>query len=510
MGNNLTRYRLPIFAVALLALIWLCYGQTLAHDFFWDTKHIFNTGEVQSFGFENLQWILTNTVLANWHPLSLLTHMVDFQLYGSNPAGHHFTNILIHVLCCLLVFLTTRQLVSIRVANRDEVFFLAVVTTCLFALHPLRVESVAWVAARKDLLYSVFFLLAVMLYVAYCRSSGQRRAGFYCLSLFCFACSLLSKSMAVTLPAVLVLLDLYPLSRLNVRRLGIYLRSGLIDKLPFIALSMLVILVTLSTQSDAMGNQLSTLDQLRNATHNVVFYLERVFVPIGLVPFYPFPGEDKFFSLFYWLPQLALIAGLTIVAFVSLWRGHPLFAVCWFLYLVMLSPASGVIHVGSAVAADRYTYLSQLPILMLLAIGAVRFYLEFDKLKRVVLVVAVLGAVTLTSLTYMQVTHWRDSVTLWSHVLQHYPDASLARRNLSTSYFENGDYENALFHIDVLAVQGWPVAPLLVEALDATGRRHQGMVRFSFLLEQPNISERQRSTYREVIRLLENDKKPGP
>lgn len=503
MARFLSKYRSPAFLVVVMVLIWICYGQTLNHGFFWDTNHIFKHDALRSFELENLHWIFTNTVVANWHPLSLMTHMLDFQLYGWDPFGHHLTNIIIHLLVCLLVFFAIRQLVSLGVKDGGSAFYVAAITTLLFALHPLRVESVAWVAARKDLLYSVFFLLSIILYVAYVQERGLRKRWFYGLSILCFALSLLSKSMAVTLPAVLILLDQYPLNRLNVRRIGGYVRNGLIDKLPYFVLSGAAVVVTLTTQSEAMGNQLSILDELRNAIHNVVFYIERLAAPVGLVPFYPFPSAEEFNSLGYWLPQLAFIVALTLFACVGIWRGNPLFGTCWLLYLAMLSPASGVIQVGSAAAADRYTYLSQLPILLMLAMATVWFYLQFEKLRRVVVVVGLLGAITMTSLTFMQVTHWRSSITLWSHVLRTYPGASLARRNLSTSYFEVGDYERALFHIDVLALQGWPVAPLLVQALDATEQGPEWLEKYTALLREPNLTDQQRVTYLEVVRLLQ-------
>jgi tetratricopeptide (TPR) repeat protein len=400
-----------------------------------------------------------------------------------------------------------KQLATFRL-DADGAFFVAAVTTVLFALHPLRVESVAWVAARKDLLYSTFYVLTVIAYVAYVKAPASRQLRFYMLAVTFFLASLLSKSMAVTLPALLTLLDYYPLARLDIRRPLVYLKKDFADKLPFVVLSGVIVVVTLMTQSDAMATQIGVLDQLRNATHNIVLYLQRLIAPVGLVPFYPFPEPEVLSHLAHWLPQFLFIAAVSASSVVLAWRGKPLLLTCWFGYLAMLAPASGVIHVGSAAAADRYTYLSQLPLLVLIATITLWFWIRFVKLRRTLLVTACLSCLTLTAITYMQIGHWKNPITLWTHVLRVYPEASLAHRNLGAAYFVVGDYEKALMHIDSLAVQGWPVASQLIESLNATGRQAEGLARYQALLEESGHSSQQRKLYAEIVRLLNEQTLP--
>ena len=502
MAQLFKRHRDAVLLVGVTALVWLCYSQTLSHSFFWDTEHIFSQEAVRSISIDNLYWLLTHTVVSNWHPLTLAMHGIDFTLFGADPSGHHLVNVVVHCLVAIAVFYCVKQLARFQL-DVDGAFFVAAVTTVLFALHPLRVESVAWVAARKDLLYSLFYLFAVLSYVQYVKAPADRKPRFYVLALVFFLASLLSKSMAVTLPALLILLDYFPLARLDLRRPLTYLKHDFLDKLPFVVLSAVIVVVTLMTQSDAMATQLDLLDQMRNAIHNVVFYLQRLFVPVGLVPFYSFPEPDVIARASYWLPQFLFIAVTTASSITLAWRGQPLLLTCWFGYLAMLAPASGVIHVGSAAAADRYTYLSQLPLLVLIAIISYWLWGRFTTLRRAFVVSAFLGCLTMIAVTYMQVGHWKNPITLWSQVLRVNPQASLAHRNLGTAYFVSGDYEKALFHIDSLAVQGWPVAPLLIESLNATGYQQQGLDRYRQLLEEPGLSARQRRTYAEIVQLLE-------
>ncbi len=499
--SRLGKWREPLALVCLCGLIALCYGQTLGHDFFWDSNHIFKHDAMRELSPESIWWILTNTVNANWHPVSLLTHIIDFRLFGWDAGGHHFVNVVLHCLVTITVFYLVKQLLNVVSRDSDRqtsIFMVAAITSLLFALHPLRVESVAWVAARKDLLYSLFYLLSIVSYVKYTQR-GTNAYQYYALSLLLFGVSLLSKSMAVTLPAVLILLDYYPLTRLQRNQL----KPALLDKIPYVLMSLVIIAVTLLTQTHAMADErLPPLDQLSNSIHNVVFYLDKFIVPTGLVPFYPFPPDEQFHSLMYWFPALVLIVVFTGIAVFLARRGQPVWFVCWGLYLVMLAPASGLIQVGSAVAADRYTYLTLLPICFLTALGYVYFWYTYHALRRVTLIVLALLTLTLTGITTIQVRHWESPITLWSHVLRFYPDAALAHRNISVAYRVIGNYDEAINHLQYIAYQGWPVGDELAESILVGGNPLQAINQFLIVLDTENLNPQQRKVLEGVVESL--------
>jgi len=494
-----SRWGEPVALLVVCGLIVIGYSQTLGHQFFWDSNHIFKHETLRAFTLDNITWVFFNTVNANWHPVTLLTHIIDFSLFGWNAGGHHLINVALHCMTTIAVFYCIKQLLN-RTDHHEKltVFSLAILTSVFFALHPLRVESVAWVAARKDLLYSLFFVLSI---VAYVRYVDAHRWSYYVLSLSLFVMALLSKSMAVTLPAVLLLLDYYPL-----RRLKLAGESGkwvLADKIPYLLLTLGVIAITLATQSIAIADErLSQLDQIKNAIHNIVFYLDRFVAPIGLVPFYPFPEPETFHSMMYWLPQLMFVLLVSAASLYLAAQGKPLLLLSWGLYLVMLSPVSGVIHVGSAVAADRYTYLTLVPFCFLTSFAIVVFWHSFEALRQVTIFVVFLMVLTLTGLTFMQAGHWHSPLTLWSHVLRLYPNAALAHRNISTSYQVMGLHTEAIAHLRLLALQRWPVAGLLAEAYVKAGRVAEGIELCESLLASHELGDVQRQTYEEVLVLL--------
>ena len=505
------RKNLIIFFAVLYTLIFICYGQTIDHDFVWDSRHIFSD-QAPEFSHENLVWVLTAKINANWHPLTLFTHLVDYVLYGWSAGGHHISNIVFHCLAATLCFFVIRRLLTIAEVEAQASFVIASITVMIFALHPLRVESVAWVAARKDLTYSCFYLLSIYFYLRYTERQASMFSVPYMAAVAFFLLSLLSKSMAVTLPAVLVCLDYFPIRR--IKSLQQYLREGLIDKLPFALMALAIIIVTVTTQTEAMADQrLSILAQFTNMTHNIMFYVEKFFVPIGLVPFYPFPSSEYFYSPMYWLPQLIAIL---LISGTALWfavKGKPLYLICWLIYLIMLSPASGVIQVGSAAAADRYTYLTLLPLSLLVTIGLVSVWYQYPGIHRTLLLSGFLGITTLVGLTFIQVGHWKTPITMWSHVLRHHPSAALAHRNLASAYLNEGYFDKTIEHLMFLADSGWPVAPLLAEAYETAELIPEGIksLRQRIVFQSPRNQERtehsllkskSEQTYEEALRLL--------
>jgi hypothetical protein len=342
-----------VFGVCLLlaAIAWLVFGQTLSHEFinYDDDQYVFENAQVKrGLSVGGIVWAFTHFRSANWHPLTWISHMLDCQFYGLAPGGHHSTNVLIHVATAILLFLVLRQMTG---ALWRSAFVAAV-----FAIHPLRVESVAWVAERKDVLSGLFFMLAIGAYVRYARATWS--ASRYALVLVLFACGLMSKPMLVTMPFVLLLLDYWPLNRFaappqgngNTFKIARWL---ILEKLPLLALSLASCLVTLFAQRDALipVARISLPLRVGNAVISYRDYLSQMFWPADLAIFYPW--EAARISVASILFSAILLLGIS--AFVLVMRRRRYLVTGWLWYLVMLGPVVGILQVGIQSRADRYT-----------------------------------------------------------------------------------------------------------------------------------------------------------
>ena len=364
----------------LLALaVWAVFGQTLHHEFvnYDDRDYVYENPTItQGLSPNGIIWAFTHTHASNWHPLTTLSHMLDCQLYGLRPGGHHLTSVLIHGATVILLFLVLRKMTG---ATWRSAFVAAV-----FAIHPLRVESVAWVAERKDVLSGLFFMLTLWAYVHHTQmhesESGRAcpylRSPFYWLALLLFTLGLMSKPMLVTLPFVLLLLDYWPLNRLSssapgTRRslLAAWVRLCL-EKIPFLLLATAACVATLVAQRRAIVplQDMGFHARIGNALAAYATYLGQMLCPMGLAVLYPHPGR----YLSAWTVGWSALVLLSISAGVMVGRRkHPYLLVGWLWYLGMLVPVIGLMQVGDQARADRYTYLPQIGLYLLVAWGAV-------------------------------------------------------------------------------------------------------------------------------------------
>lgn len=504
-------------AILLLALgVCLCYLQVSSHQFVWDTEHIFANEQVRTFSWDNTIWIFTHAVIANWHPVSWISHTLDFTLFGWAPGGHHLISIFIHMLNGILVYLLVKMLFlrSARidpVADETKVILISVLSALLFVLHPLRVESVAWVAERKDLLYSFFTLVSIKTYILYLDSKNKSsRRRYYGISLILFALALLSKSMAVTLPAVLLVLDCFALNRVKPKdsllKPGEWLRITrqiLPDKLAYFGFSFAVIIITIITQTDSIATTALTFtQQIQNTIHNIGFYLWRLFVPLNLSLFYPYPPLEELVSLSYWLPALIAILVFSGASIVMAIRGNSIPLCCWLIYLVTLSPVSGIISVGSAIYADRYAYLTLLPITVLLSIALVNIFQIFPRFRSITFSLIAFSLLALGMLTHAQVSYWKTPITLWTHVLKLYPDAALAHRNISSAYNLMGYHEEALGHLEHISEQGWDVDQNLAGTLARLNQKPRAMALYEKMILSGKYAEEDSEVFRREVERL--------
>ncbi len=388
---------------------------------------------------DSVAWAFSSFYAANWHPLTWLSHLLDVELHGGWAGGHHLTNLALHAANVLLVFLLLDAL--------PFGAWKSAAVAALFAVHPLRVESVAWISERKDLLCACFWLLTVAAYGAWVRRGGGRR---YAAVVALFALALLSKPMAVTLPAVLLLLDFWPL-----RRLASWhdLRARSVEKLPLFALALASAVITWKAQS-ALGATMSASalpwsERWANAAISVVLYLRDAVWPTALAVFYPHPASvggriDRPVAL-------AAAAGLFAVSALALAqrRRRPWLTTGWFAYLVLLLPVAGLLQVGSQARADRYTYLPLLGIFVIVASFAgelVRRPQETRGARRARLAAAVvaLAAITLLSVACRrQLATWQSSRTLYERALTVTEGNWLAWNNLGNVLFGAGDARGA-------------------------------------------------------------------
>ena len=422
--------------IVLAMLTWIVFGQTLRHDFvnYDDPRYVYeNTDITGGLRISGIGWAFTHIHSMNWHPLTTISHMLDCQLYGVKAGGHHFTNVLLHSVAVVLLFLALLQMTG--GPSRTGSIWRSAFVAAVFAIHPLRVESVAWIAERKDVLSGVFFMLTLLAYVYYVRLPQLRR---YLVVVFVFACGLMSKPMLVTLPFVLLLLDYWPLDRIKGR-----VWARVLEKLPLIALSAVSTIATLVAQKGAVGytEELPILERLNNAVVSYVLYIWQMLWPVNLAVFYPHP-ENRL-RLWEIIASLLLLICVTAIA-ITLRKRRPYLITGWLWYLGMLLPVIGLVQVGWQGRADRYTYLPQIG-LYIAATWTVADLTRLWRHQRIILnAAALLAIVVLSCCAWVQTRYWRDSETLFKHALAVTTNNDVAKNNLGIVYLRRGNVDEAI------------------------------------------------------------------
>jgi protein O-mannosyl-transferase len=417
---------------------FIAFAPSLLNQFVdWDDLENFVTNpSYRGLGVAQLKWMWTTVLLGHYVPVTWMTFGVDYLLWGMNPAGYHLANIVLHAANAAVLYFVGRRLLAAAIppAREDDqrAWRLgAALAALVFALHPLRVESVAWVTERRDVLSGLFYLVAVLAYLR--DADGEpgvslRRRPWYWVALGCFVLALLSKAIVVTLPIVLVVLDVYPLRRLGSGAGGWWspaARRRCTEKIPFVLASAVVIPIALvaaraGANLVSIGN-FGIVDRLAVSLYGLAFYLWKTIVPLELSPFYPLGTPVAPMSAPYIVSGLvvAAITGLVILAR----RRHPGLGAVWLVYVLTLLPMSGIFQNGPQVAADRYSYLPSLSLALLAGAGALVAWRAWNDRRpgQIVAVgltgVAALVVTTLALLTWKQVGVWRDSDRLWSHAL---------------------------------------------------------------------------------------------
>jgi len=430
--------------IALAGITWTVFGQTLRHDFinYDDDLYVYENPKVV-FGLTRpaILWAFTHAHAGTWHPLTSLSHMLDCQVYGLNAGGHHFTNVLLHTLAVVLLFLFLQQVTG---APWRSAFVAAV-----FAVHPLRVESVAWIAERKDVLSGVFFMLTLLAYARYV--SGERSLRRYLSVAFFFALGLMAKPMLVTLPVVLLLLDYWPLCRFgshssrtgaNFARRSTFSRL-VAEKIPLFLLSFLSSLLTWWAQQAFMRStsEIPLVLRVENAIVSYTRYLRQLLWPVDLAPFYPHPQATLPMPLVIAAAALLVAISAAVLFYV---RKRPYLTIGWGWYVVMLLPVIGLVQVGEQALADRYTYLPEIGIVLAITWTAADATAGIRRLQRSVAFTAVAVTVTLAWCAFHQTRYWRNSESLWLHTLAVTKNNDLAHNNLGGVWWRSGRVDDAI------------------------------------------------------------------
>jgi tetratricopeptide (TPR) repeat protein len=435
----------------LLLAVAVVFGPAVRHGFVGfddDTYVCRNPHLAQGLTADGLTWAFTTRHAGNWHPLTWLSHLLDYQLYGLRPGGHHLTNVLLHAVVAAMLFLVLWRMTG----DCWPAAFVAAV----FAVHPLRVESVAWVAERKDVLCGLFFMLTLGAYRGYARHPFSRAR--YTLVLVLFALGLMAKPMLVSLPLVLLLLDCWPLARMSWQSW----RGLVAEKIPLLAMAAVCGGATILAQDKAIAQQLPLSVRLANASVSCTTYLEQFFCPLGLAAFYPHPEN----TLPGWkVAASALVLGGLSVAALAGRRRFPYGFVGWFWYLGMLVPVIGLVQVGDQAMADRYTYLPEIGLGIALAWGVKQLTQSWPHCQRVRPMAAALAIAILAACAWRQTSYWHDGETLWTRVLDCTAGNASGHYNLGVALMERGRTDEALRHFQ----EALNIQPRSADALNNMG-----------------------------------------
>jgi Flp pilus assembly protein TadD len=450
------QFSILLLCLLLVAAVLAVYWQVWSYDFINldDPLYVTNNRNVQAgLSRESVVWAFTTTHAANWHPLTWLSHMLDCQLYGLNPKGHHLANVFFHLLNTLLLFLVLQRMTG--------TLWRSGLVAALFALHPLHVESVAWVAERKDVLSTFFWMLTIW---AYSRYVDRPKLARYLLTLLAFTLGLMAKPMLVTLPFVLLLLDYWPLERIQggqlhtaasaetplssrLSKLSLQALRLIWEKVPFFVLAAASSVVTFLAQKS--GEAIGSFDlfplkiRLANALVSYIRYIGKMIWPQKLAVFYPHP--DHILSMWQIVGAGLLLATVSLLV-TKAGRRYPYLTVGWLWYLGTLVPVIGLVQVGAQAMADRYTYVPLIGLFIIIAWGGGDVVAKW-RYRRIVLTVAI-GTLILAVMTCTasQVKHWRNSITLFEHALEVTTDNYVAHNNLGNEMTVQGEFDEAIAH----------------------------------------------------------------
>ena len=431
-----------VICLLLGIITFIAFEQVLHNGFIDYDDGIYvteNQNVQQGLTLNNIYWALTTNDTGNWHPLTWMSLMLDCQLFGLNPSFHHLTNLLLHIANTMLLFAVLYAMTS--------AFWRSAFVAAIFALHPLHVESVAWAAERKDVLSALFWLLTISAYLRYTKTPGIGR---YLLTLLVFALGLMAKPMLVTLPFVLLLLDYWPLNRIENKSLTQSSQKQTIfhlvrEKIPFLILSGISSIVTFIVQQGNKAVMPLTEFPLRlrlaNAAISYVRYLGKMFLPTDLAIFYPIHTDELTYGLVLISVISLCVASIIVVRFAPAHRYLP---VGWFWFLGTLVPVIGIVQVGGQAIADRYSYIPSIGIFIMVAWGSTELLYGWKYRKALLAISASAIIFVLLIVTRTQVSYWQNSISIFEHALSVTKNNAIIHYDLGRVYHLQNNTEKAM------------------------------------------------------------------
>ncbi len=441
-------------ALAIITIALFCRVATFDFIVYDDPSYVTTNPQVQAgLSVKNFVWAFTSSHASNWHPLTWLSLMLDCQLFGPDAGRFHMTNVFLHTANTVLLFILLLRITS--------ALWRSAFVAAAFAIHPLHIQSVAWVAERKDVLSALFWLLTMLLYVRYTERSS---AGRYVLALFVFALGLMAKPMLVTLPVILLLLDYWPLER------KCSLPKLLLEKLPFVFISGVSSVITLvvQSQSGAVKDIVKFPFDIRiiNALVSYVKYILKMFWPVNLSVFYPHQGRSLHF-IDAIIPIIMLVIVTVLAIRFARTRGYLFFG--WMWYILTLIPVIGLVQVGNQAMADRYTYVPLIGLFIIIAWGLPELLARYAFRKTVLAIAAAVVLSVMAVSTCMQLGYWQNSITILERAIEINPNDRFAQANLGVAFLRKNSYDDAIVHFE---------KALQIDPCDAMSHLNIGVVLF--------------------------------
>jgi tetratricopeptide (TPR) repeat protein len=449
-SSEIVRAQLVLkFAIcaALIAITWAVFGRTLGHEFvnFDDPNYVSENPQIHAgLNWQSIVWAFTHVHSHNWHPLTTMSHMLDWQLFGAKPGAHHFVNVLLHSATAVLLFFLLAQLT--RSPGRTGTIWSSAFVAAVFAIHPLHVESVAWISERKDVLSGLFFVLTLLAYLYYTRKPNIAR---YLRVSILFACGLMAKPMLVTVPIILLLLDYWPLERFG----KLSAKKLIAEKIPLLVLAIGSAVATLIVQSEGVGlvplEVLPLSWRITNALAAYLVYIWQMIWPADLALIYSHPGKLPIWQV----AGAAVVLIAVTLGVLALRKRSPYLMVGWGWYVIMLLPVIGLVQVGGQAHADRYTYLPQIGLCLAATWGVIDLA-TFRRYPAVILGAA--AAIIISALAVRaadQVSYWHDSERLWRHALAVTTENDVAHLGLGQLLLEQKRLDDAITELQTVVAR---------------------------------------------------------
>ena len=436
----------------LSTIIFISFLPVFNNDFVdWDDQmHLMDNPNYRGLSLSNLKWMFTTFKGGHYHPLTWLSFAIDYSLWKMDPFGYHLSNLLLHVANAILLYLLILNILKMVFKIKNSAYLSASLGCLLFAIHPLRVESVAWATERRDVLAGFFYFLTILTYFHMCQRKKERKAStrYFIFSIFFMILSLLSKAWAITIPFLFIILDVYPLKRFNVKKVA----ALLLEKIPYFVLAISGAILAMIAQVDVDATrtleQHSVISRIMQAMYGLSFYIYKTISPFNLSPIYELEQTlDP--TRFKYILAAVIIFSITSL-FIILRKKFPQLFTTWLCYILIVSPTLGFFQSGPQIVADRYSYLALAPFVILIS-GSIYWlwekYMQGNLKKSIcvlIIVVSIVSVISLGTLTYFQSQIWQNSLTLWLHAAKIEPDSHIALINLASVFEKKGDINKAI------------------------------------------------------------------